>query len=477
MNSQENINSEQFSKFPTNSSVTDHIKKEKEDDGVVEIESKENQVHIFDKLVDVKIEDVKDTIDEDKPLREKKRTRKKNKDQIPAPFSHLLDEVSAYHDLDVSEEFLTTILKYVDDLCNIISNGDPNLERTMEVNQNLNNAVSIYRNKLQSIEPKIEEDNNDFYDDYHENYDNGIEENGADENLDDKNFEPVVKKPRGKKKKRLKGVPRIKEEKGTPSYLKAKTIDIDDVVLFQYLKFDMDTKKFECNICNKSTALRHNAFIHLKLRHENELKMKDEDPNSLIKDDCGNRSCKKLFGLTQRRLWCKQCTSISRIPKKYYYYTKIADREHHEAKFELCPECGKNVQHLKAHIRVIHNNTKQICPHCNLECNSVKYLKQHVQTMHEKVPCVECGKLYGIAVMKRHIQAQHTPSHERKFKCAVCGKGFATNQRLKDHDNVHTGNKPYKCKFCSACFASRGTHAMHQRSHLGHHRSNTKKTT
>ena len=41
MNSQENINSEQFSKFPTNSSVTDHIKKEKEDDGEVEIESKE----------------------------------------------------------------------------------------------------------------------------------------------------------------------------------------------------------------------------------------------------------------------------------------------------------------------------------------------------------------------------------------------------------------------------------------------------
>ena len=38
----------------------------------------------------------------------------------------------------------------------------------------------------------------------------------------------------------------------------------------------MDTKKFECKICNKSTALRHNAFIHLKLRHENELQMKGE---------------------------------------------------------------------------------------------------------------------------------------------------------------------------------------------------------
>ena len=235
----------------------------------------------------------------------------------------------------------------------------------------------------------------------------------------------------------------------------------------------MQQKKFECRICDKATSLRHNAFIHLKLRHENDLTLKPTQFEPKV--DCGDRSCKKLYGLTQRRLWCRQCTSISRIPKKYYYYTKIGDRENHEAKFELCPECGKNVQHLKAHIRVIHNMVEQTCSQCGLKCKSVKYLKQHVQTMHEKVPCVECGKLYGVAVMKRHIQAQHTPNDERRFKCELCGKGFATNQRLKDHNNVHTGEKPYKCKFCSACFASRGTHAMHQRSHLGHHRSNTKK--
>ena len=37
----------------------------------------------------------------------------------------------------------------------------------MEVNQNLNNAVSIYRNKLYSLESKVE-DHNDFHDDYHD---------------------------------------------------------------------------------------------------------------------------------------------------------------------------------------------------------------------------------------------------------------------------------------------------------------------
>ena len=38
---------------------------------------------------------------------------------------------------------------------------------------------------------------------------------------------------------------------------------------------------------------------------------------------------------------------------------------------------------------------------------------------------------------------------------------------LKEHSNVHTGAKPFKCKYCPSAFASRGTHAMHERGHLG----------
>ena len=77
--------------------------------------------------------------------------------------------------------------------------------------------------------------------------------------------------------------------------------------------------------------------------------------------------------------------------------------------------------------------------------------------------------------MNRHIQSQHTSNEEKRFKCDICGKGFAVKEKLKDHKNVHTGEKPYKCKFCSACFASRGTHATHQKSHLGLHRVSGKK--
>ena len=37
---------------------------------------------------------------------------------------------------------------------------------------------------------------------------------------------------------------------------------------------------------------------------------------------------------------------------------------------------------------------------------------------------------------------------------------------LSDHINVHNGEKTYKCKLCSSCFASLGQHAKHERRHF-----------
>ena len=94
--------------------------------------------------------------------------------------------------------------------------------------------------------------------------------------------------------------------------------------------------------------------------------------------------------------------------------------------------------------------------------------------VHEKIPCLECGRMVGPAVMSIHMQF-HLPDELEIYKCDICSKGFPTNQHFKDHRNIHTGEKPYKCKFCSTCFASSGTRNMHQKSHLGIKRNSSKK--
>ena len=437
--------------------------------------SDRKQVGIFEPaldLVKVKLEESEEA-EENEPIKLKKKRKRPKKTAL----LDLPDLVDSYQDLELSEDFLTTILKYVDDLCDIISNGDPNVERKVEVIQNLNNDVTCYRNEL-DVKKQIFEESNDQ--DYYTN--EAILSDLENDYLDEKKNMDFSDQPPKKKRKKYK----VKKEgennsasKTTSGTKLKKDFGIDDVSLFPYLKYDNETDMFECSICSKSTKVRNNLLRHIKIQHRSGIKTKTEDigssENPEKRYDCEAKICKKFYGYNQRQLWCVQCTILSQIPKKPKKYWYDPKKYQETKQYELCPECGKNVTNLKAHFRDIHSTQKHKCPHCPEEKSSVKYLKQHIKTTHQKIPCVQCGELIGEVLMNRHIQAKHTPNDQKKYRCEVCGKGFNTNQKLKEHNNIHTGEKPFKCKFCSACFASRGTHAMHQRSHLGHHRSHSKK--
>ena len=95
-------------------------------------------------------------------------------------------------DIHLSEEFLSDILKQVDELCDSIRNGDPNLERTITVNQNLNDAV----NKLFLFDSKLDETKNNIVDYYEELP--IYSETEYVEKDSDTDYEPLIKKKRKK---------------------------------------------------------------------------------------------------------------------------------------------------------------------------------------------------------------------------------------------------------------------------------------
>jgi hypothetical protein len=433
--------------------------------------SKENSFDPASYLAKVKMEETEE-VKETKPNKLKK-SRKRSKissqlDLLGFP-PQLGDD---YQDLELSQEFLTTIVKYVDDLCDIISNGDPNLVRTIEVNQNLNNAVNCYKNELEVKRQFLDQSNDqDYYNDEAMYY-------TGNDNLDkkDKVVGQSPKKKRGKYKKK-------KKEHNSFSKLKEEFL-IDDEKLFPYLKYDIGKDMFECCLCKKTSKLRHNIFTHIKAQHMNGIKInlqdinnhcligkhdnsqrkiKASDLNSEPKDDCVYGTCRKIYSESYRQLWCIKCKDLPKLKRKPQ-----------TLKVVVCTVCGKSTNNISGHLKSVHEINKQKCPHCDKELQNPYRLKGHIKTVHEKLPCVHCGELIPVSVISEHIRAQHTSNDDKRHKCDICGKGFNNMGPFKDHKNIHTGEKPYKCKYCSACFASRGNHRQHEKTHLGQGRKHHK---
>ena len=51
---------------------------------------------------------------------------------------------------------------------------------------------------------------------------------------------------------------------------------------------------------------------------------------------------------------------------------------------------------------------------------------------------------------------------EKPFKCKYCDKGFNQASHLKTHEKIHTGEKPYKCKSCDKRFTQHHTLKSHE---------------
>lgn len=88
------------------------------------------------------------------------------------------------------------------------------------------------------------------------------------------------------------------------------------------------------------------------------------------------------------------------------------------------------------------------------------------QTLVGKRVCRVCGRMFSRdCELIRHMDEIHMG--ERPFKCSSCDKEFARRNHLAVHLRIHTGERPHTCPFCRKSFAQRSNLNVHLRTHTG----------
>ena len=211
----------------------------------------------------------------------------------------------------------------------------------------------------------------------------------------------------------------------------------------------MHGKKLPCDQCGKEFASKYWLKVHIEGRHTENAKKPYQCP------DCD------LGFPTKSRLNLHSRVHNSVRPD-------LANQ-----KKRVCEVCAIVVlaSGYMGHLRRMHGSEEIKCEHCGRTYRDKIPYERHIRMAHTYVTCEECGSQFTKQQYPRHILQYHTPEMEKPFICKICNppKGFIKEYLYKEHLNIHTGERPFVCKYCPATFkncANKFKHIREAHKHL-----------
>ncbi|CDQ63770.1 unnamed protein product [Oncorhynchus mykiss] len=196
------------------------------------------------------------------------------------------------------------------------------------------------------------------------------------------------------------------------------------------------------------------------------------------------------------------CSTCGVTFKRYTTLNKHKLNKHPKENLRYCcTRCGRFFsqaaglqRHLEAEVcKDIQLSSEAVpCSYCQFSFTEERYLRKHVKRHHPEeyvsqasglgsglIPpeqkaveggevhlCFQCGKSYKyVKCFKSHRCFQSVTA--KRYLCNDCGKGFSCFYSLKQHQRIHTGEKPYRCSYCEKCFSHSGQLNVHVRIHTG----------
>jgi len=133
-----------------------------------------------------------------------------------------------------------------------------------------------------------------------------------------------------------------------------------------------------------------------------------------------------------------------------------------------CNICGEECSDPSALSRHMGNHggkDKSTCDLCSKEFRNKVSLRTHMKLVHKlgrQYTCAYCGKiLYSSQYLMKH-ETTHTGERFKAAKCRYCGK-TVEYCKLKNHELIHTGEKPFKCPDCDYRCIQRSNLRIHMR--------------
>ncbi|XP_049301354.1 zinc finger protein Xfin-like [Anopheles funestus] len=169
-----------------------------------------------------------------------------------------------------------------------------------------------------------------------------------------------------------------------------------------------------------------------------------------------------------RKYPCKQCEKTFNSWLKLKMHVEL---DHSETPPSFpCPQCGKSFvvrSRLKAHLKIHSARKEHTCDVCGSSFVNKGLLKRHRRSLHSTdllFECKLCSKKFAVVEKLKIHQRVHTG--ERPFECSYCPRTFLHFSDRKRHEMAtHTGERPFKCKLCPASYIRNRELNLHMQKH------------
>ncbi|XP_063052574.1 gastrula zinc finger protein XlCGF26.1-like [Engraulis encrasicolus] len=135
-----------------------------------------------------------------------------------------------------------------------------------------------------------------------------------------------------------------------------------------------------------------------------------------------------------------------------------------------CPDDGSTSSPSKKTKQERRTRAKTLCHTCsvcNMSFGRLSALRLHQRTHNKKTTSPQKSQPTTLeeALNPSEGVKKRLLSLAKPHKCRECGKSFRRAGNLKDHHNIHTGEKPYPCSLCEKAFSQKSSIMTHLITH------------